>query len=44
MAKKPIGDQRVAWGFYFDHLIGKVRPLCGKPKDETKGRKPKPKP
>ena len=30
-AEAPITDRRPAWGFFFDHKIGKIRPLCGKP-------------
>lgn len=38
---KPISDTRPAWGFFYDPLIGKVRPLCGgqgkqKEKDDRK--------
>lgn len=34
MATKPK-DSRPAWGFYYDPMIGKIRPLCGKPKGQV---------
>lgn len=37
MATPANGDNRVAWGFFYDHKIGKIRPLCGKPK-QPKGQ------
>lgn len=37
VAKAPKGDHRPAWGFFWDPLIGKVRPLCGNPKPKPKG-------
>ena len=39
MATKAKEDRRVAWGFFYDPKIGKIRPLCGKQKGPRGTRK-----
>jgi hypothetical protein len=38
---KAGAESRPAWGFFYDHRIGKVRPLCGKQKGPRKRAKAK---